>query len=278
VHRDDERELGEARSGTRVAVDDLPLLAAGEARVLNNRQHAECVATFIDRTRENGTAVSSREKGYWLDLLEYRNDETGRCNPGQRELMTKTGCTHRTLRQMDARAAELNLYTVETYKNKQGPQRKRFIWNPYALSFTNDNQPTRVRSHSSTEQMLADRRDQTDTTRDQMITKNTSLSEEEGPRKGKQRHLRDQVITTPGERVGAPQKSAFASFRRLADRPGRSTSSEERNKQDADLDELARTVEGRKLTLAADGFGVCSCGRRGRLTDGLCADCRERWL
>lgn len=116
--------------------------------VLNNREHAEHLLTAIDRMRENGRQVSSREKGYWLDLLEYRDDETGRCDPGRRELEAKTGHGHRTLAQMDARARELRIYRIERVYDKEGRPRNQYVWNGYMLDFDNGGQPTRVLANS----------------------------------------------------------------------------------------------------------------------------------
>lgn len=172
--------------------------------VLNNREHAEHLLTAIDRMRENGQQVSSREKGYWLDLLEYRDDQTGRCDPGRRELEAKTGHAHRTLAQMDAHAAELRIYVIEQFHDEWGRLRNRYVWNPYMLGFDNDGQPTRVLAHHASFREKVDRRRVTTgrpdnrgqvTSEKTFLDRNENVQEEEdGP------VLRGQVAT-----VSAPE-------------------------------------------------------------------------
>ena len=161
--------------------------------MLNNREHAEHLAIYIDRLRENGTPISSRAKGYWLDLLQYRNDQTGRCDTGQRELKAKTGHGHATLRKMDKQAEELGLYRVEHYQDEQTRQRLRFNWNPWALEFDNDGQPTRVTARPD--------RAQPDTNRAQPSTKNTPIPKEdlEGEEEQGQGDLRAHLSTADEE-------------------------------------------------------------------------------
>lgn len=170
--------------------------------VLNNREHAEHLLTAIDRLRENRKEVTSREKGYWLDLLEYRDDESGRCDPGRRELEAKTCHGHRVLKDMDVRAEELGLYRIEQFHDERGRLRNRYIWNPETLDFDNDGQPTRVLAHHAPFREKVDRRPATTVGADdrvQVTSKRTSLlrrenvqEEEDGP------VLRGQLTTVSG--------------------------------------------------------------------------------
>lgn len=167
--------------------------------VLNNREHAEHLLTAIDRLRENRREVTSREKGYWLDLLEYRDDETGRCNPGRRELEAKTRHGHRALKDMDVRAEELGLYRIEQFHDERGRLRNRYVWNPEILDFDNDGQPTRVLAHHAPFREKVDRRRVTTArpdNRGQVTSETTFLHRKENVQEEEDGHvLRGQVAT-----------------------------------------------------------------------------------
>lgn len=159
--------------------------------MLNNREHAEHLLTAIDRLRENRKEVTSREKGYWLDLLEYRDDETGRCDPGRRELEAKTRHGHRALKEMDVRAEELGLYWIEQFKDERGRLRNGYVWNAEILGFDNEGQPTRVLAHHAPFREKGDRprvttgrpddRGQVTSKRTSLLRRKTVREEEDGP-------------------------------------------------------------------------------------------------